>query len=76
MKYKVTGVYKHEEMVDTETFSYSRWRESWQGRDYTDEERAVVNYVKDFLGYQIIDDDGRGTLTPESLDWVIEEENK
>ena len=74
MRYKVVGVYKHEEVVNTESYSYERWRASWRGRDYKDEERAVIEYVQDFLNFQIIDDDGHGTLTASSLDWTVNKE--
>ena len=72
MKYKVIGIYKSEELVDTETGYYKLWRESWRGRDYKTEEEAIVNYARQNLDYQIINDDGHGTLSSASLDWTIE----
>lgn len=73
MKYYVVGIYKHEEVVDAEAFGYKHWRESWRGRNYKNEEQAIVNYAKDMLDFQILDDEGRGNLSSLSLDWVIEE---
>ncbi len=73
MNFKVVGVYRHEKAIDTDSTYYKQWRKSWRGRDYKTEEEAVVNYVRHCLDYQIIDDDGHGTLSSLSLDWNIEE---
>lgn len=69
MKYRVTGIYKHETEVDTKSRGYVQWRKSWRGKDFSSERYAVVRYAQDMLNYSIIDDDGHGVLTADSLEW-------
>ena len=73
MKYRVIGIYKHEEVVDTESFFYKHWRSSWRGERHQDEKLAVESFAEDMLNFQIIDDEGHGNLSAGSLEWTIEQ---
>ena len=82
MKYKVIGIIKHEEIVDTDSVGFkhylkspfSEFNELPDNILYDIRMRATVQgYVEKMLSYQIIDDNGYGTITPNSFDWTVEE---
>jgi hypothetical protein len=69
MKYKVTAKLEYTFIVDTEAEYFKQYCKSWRafpGEDH------IVNYARQRLSYDIIDDDGHGTISPISFDWTKE----
>ena len=72
MKYKVVGVYRYEETVDTEDPNFQIYKNSAWGKYAHSKKELVENYVKRLLSWNIVDDEGHGTLYPSSFDWTVE----
>ena len=71
MKYKVIATYCHEAIINTDEIGfqeYLKWRTSSLDKTM---ENKVITYAKRLFSYDIIDDDGHGTLTPSFFEWQI-----
>ena len=73
-KYKVTFTLELTENVNTddENYKHFRERELLYSKKATDDE-IIVSLAKRYLGWNIIDDDGHGTITPDSFECEVKE---
>jgi hypothetical protein len=72
-KYKVTFTLELTENVNTDddNFKHFKERELHFNNKVTQDE-LIVSLAKRYLSWNIIDDDGHGTITPESFEHKIE----
>jgi hypothetical protein len=72
-KYKVAFTLELTENVNTDDENWKQFKnkELLYFKNSTDED-IIVKLAKRYLSWNIIDDDGRGTITPESFDYKIE----
>lgn len=70
MKYKIIASYIHTDEVDTESSSFKEFEKS-NRRWYPglSEEKMAIKYAERAFGWDIIDDEGHGTVTPSSFEW-------
>ena len=72
-KYKVTFTLELTENVNTDDENFKQFKTRELHFKKSTQDELIVSLAKRYLGWDITDDDGHGTITPDSFESKIEE---
>jgi hypothetical protein len=71
--YKVTFTLELTENVNTDDENFKQFKTRELQFKKATQDELIISLAKRYLGWNIIDDDGHGTITPDSFESKIEE---